>query len=258
MNVKKLLDLTGRVALVTGGSRGLGYAMASALGEMGAKVAITARSADELASAKQSLGAAGIDCHTEICDIGRHETIEPMVRAVAKHYGRIDILLNNAGTIGREAAEDHDLDLWKHVMDVNVTGTFLVTQAVGKHCMIPQHYGRIINVASTQGLRGNRIGANKSVAYNTSKGAVVNFTRVLATEWGVHGITVNAIAPGLFPSKMTGAFVEKVRPALSAATPNQRLGEDDDLKGIAVLLSSDASSHITGQIISVDGGSMVV
>ena len=124
--------------------------------------------------------------------------------------------------------------------------------------MIPQHYGRIINVASTQGLRGNRIGSSKSVAYNTSKGAVVNFTRVLATEWGVHGITVNAIAPGLFPSKMTGAFVEKVRPALSAATPNQRLGEDDDLKGIAVLLSSDASSHITGQIISVDGGSMVV
>jgi len=258
MGVRKLLDLDGKVALITGGSRGLGLQIAEALGEMGARLALSARKAEELDKAKHTLAGEHIEAHTVACDVGRPETIGPMVDKVLEHYGRIDILVNSAGAAWRAPAEDHPLEAWQKLVNVNLTGTFLVTQAVGKRSMIPNRYGRIINVASVAGLRGNPVGAMKTLAYNTTKGGLVNFTRALAGEWGEYGITVNAIAPGFFPSKMSRDFLEQVGPQVIARTPLARMGDEQDLKGVAVLLASDASRHITGQIIAVDGGSSVV
>ena len=254
MSVKKLLDLTGKIALITGGSRGLGMQMAQALGEMGAKLAITARKADELDKARVALAGQQIEALPVPCDIGQAAQIVPMVEKVLGHYGRIDILVNNAGATWGATAEDHPLEAWQKIVNLNLTGTFLVSQAVGKRSMIPNRYGKIINLASITGLRGNPPGMLKTLAYNTTKGAVVNFTRTLAGEWGEYNINVNAIAPGFFPSKMTAASLEIIGKQLIAGTPLGRLGGDEDLKGLVVLLASEASRHITGQIISVDGG----
>jgi NAD(P)-dependent dehydrogenase (short-subunit alcohol dehydrogenase family) len=258
MGVRKLLDLDGKVALVTGGARGLGLQIAEALGEMGARLALTSRKADELEQARHTLSGEHVEAWAVACDVGQPEAIGPMVDRVLEHYGRIDILVNNAGTIWNAPAEDHPLEAWQKLVNLNLTGTFLVTQAVGKRSMIPNRYGRIINVTSVAGLRGNPVGAMKTLAYNTTKGGLVNFTRALAGEWGEHNITVNAIAPGFFPSKMTRDFLDQVGPQVIARTPLARLGNDQDLKGVAVLLASDASRHITGQIVAVDGGSSVV
>lgn len=258
MGVRKLLDLDGKVALITGGSRGLGLQIAEALGEMGARLALASRTADELERARHALSGEHVEAWVIGCDLGRPEAIAPMVDEVLGHYGRIDILVNNAGTIWNSPAEDHPLLAWQKLVNLNLTGTFLVTQAVGKRSMIPNRYGRIVNVTSVAGLRGNPVGAMKTLAYNTTKGGIVNFTRALAGEWGEYGITVNAIAPGFFPSKMTRGFLEQAGPQVIARNPLARVGGEDDLKGIAVLLASDASRHITGQIIAVDGGSSVV
>jgi gluconate 5-dehydrogenase len=258
MSVMKLFDLTGKVALVTGGSRGLGLQIAEGLGEMGAKVALTARKAEELADAKKHLDHARIESLTLPSDLGRFDSIEPMVDAVLAHYGRIDILVNNAGATWGAPAEDHPLDAWQKLVNLNLTGTFLATQLVGRKSMIPNRYGKVITVASIAGLRGNPVGTLKTLAYNTTKGGLVNFTRALAGEWGEYGINVNAIAPGFFPSRMTRASLETIAPDVIKRTPLHRLGDDEDLKGLAVLLASDASRHITGQVIAVDGGASVV
>lgn len=254
MSVKKLLDLTGKIALITGGSRGLGLQIAEALGEMGAKLAISARKADELEQARAALAQQHVEALPVVCDVSQPAQIAPMVDAVLARYGRIDILVNNAGATWGSPAEDHSLDAWQKILNLNLTGTFQVSQAVGKRSMIPNRYGKIINMASIAGLRGNPIGMLKTLAYNTTKGGIVNFTRALAGEWGEHNITVNAIAPGFFPSKMTHASLKIIGEELIRRTPLARLGDDQDLKGIAALLASDASRHITGQIISVDGG----
>lgn len=254
MSVRKLLDLGGKVALVTGGSRGLGLQIAEALGEMGAKLAITARKPDELEDARAHLGALSIEVLALPCDLSKPEAVEPMVSRALGHYGTIDILVNNAGATWGAPAEDHPLEAWQKLVNLNLTGTFLVTQAVGRRSMIPNRYGRIVNVASIAGLRGNPVGMLKTLAYNTTKGGVVNFTRALAAEWGEYGITVNAIAPGFFPSKMSNVALERIRDAVLAQTPLHRLGDEEDLKGVVALLASDASRHITGQIIAVDGG----
>ena len=254
MSVKQLFDLTGRVALVTGGSRGLGLQMSEALGEMGAKLALVARKEDELESAKRHLAALGVDGFTIPCDLQNADAIDPMVRAIVAHYGRIDILVNNAGATWGAPAEDHPLDAWRKVLDLNLTATFLVTQSVGKHCMIPGRRGRIVNIASIAGLGGSLPERMRTIAYNTTKGGLVNFTRALAAEWGQYGITVNAIAPGFFPSKMTKGTLDRIGDQLKAEVPLHRLGSDEDLKGLVALLASDASRHITGQIIAVDGG----
>jgi NAD(P)-dependent dehydrogenase (short-subunit alcohol dehydrogenase family) len=258
MGVKKMLDLDGKVALITGGSRGLGLQIAEALGEMGARLALTSRRAEELEQARHTLAGEHVVAYAVPCDIGQPDAVSPMVDRVLEHYGRIDILVNNAGATWGSPAEDHPLEAWQKLMNLNLTGTFLVTQAVGKRSMIPNRYGKIITIASVAGLRGNPVGAMKTLAYNTTKGGLVNFTRALAGEWGEYDITVNAIAPGFFPSKMTRDFLEQVGPQVIARTPLARMGDDQDLKGIAVLLASDASRHITGQIIAVDGGSSVV
>lgn len=258
MNIKNLFDLTGKVALITGGSRGLGLQMAEGLGQMGARVALSARSTDELSSAHEHLRGQGIDSFTAPCDIADAAAVEPMVDRVLKHYGQIDILINCAGIVWRDKAEEHSLEGWNKVMGINVNGTFQVTQMVGRKSMIPRKYGKVIVIGSTQGLRGNRMNGHKGLAYNTSKGALVNFTHGLAGEWGPYNITVNLIAPGLFPSKMTEGIMGQAGERVIAVTPAGRLGGEDDMKGLAVLLSSDASRHITGQIIAVDGGMTAV
>ncbi|MBE0619836.1 MAG: SDR family oxidoreductase [Burkholderiales bacterium] len=258
MSVKKLMDLTGKVALVTGGSRGLGLQIAEALGEMGAKLALTARKADELAQAKGHLERMHLEVLTLPCDHSKAASITPVIEKIVKHYGQIDVLVNNAGTTWGAPAEEHPLEAWEKVMDLNVTGLFLTTQLVGKLSMIPRRYGRIINIASIAGLLGNDPRMQRSLAYNTSKGAVVNMTRALAAEWGQYNITVNAIAPGFFPSKMTEWILGQIGDATVAQTPLARLGGEDDLKGLAALFASDAAAHITGQIVAVDGGASII
>jgi gluconate 5-dehydrogenase len=254
MSVKKLLDLTGKTALITGGSRGLGLQIAEALGEMGAKVAITARKAGELAEAKAHLKGMGVEALTVVNDLQNTDSVQPMVEQVLKSHGQIDILVNNAGAAWGAPAEDHPLDAWYKVINLNLTAVFLVSQAVAKLSMIPRKYGRIINLASIAGLVGTDPRMMPTIAYNASKGGVVNFTRSLAVEWAHYGITVNAIAPGVFPSKMSQGMIDKAEQVILEITPMKRLGADYDLKGLAVLLASDASAYITGQIVAVDGG----
>ncbi|OGA33603.1 MAG: gluconate 5-dehydrogenase [Betaproteobacteria bacterium RIFCSPLOWO2_12_FULL_64_23] len=258
MSVRKLFDLTGKVVLITGGSRGLGLQIAEALGEMGAKLALTARKADELAQAKEHLQRMQVQVFTLPCDHSKAASIQPVIENIMRHYGQIDVLINNAGTTWGAPAEEHPLEAWEKVMNLNVTGLFLTTQLVGRLSMIPRRYGRIVNIASVAGLLGNDLRIQRSLAYNTSKGAVVNLTRALAAEWGQYNITVNAIAPGFFPSKMTRFVLGQIGDAAIAQTPLARLGGEEDLKGLAALFASDASAHITGQIVAVDGGASII
>jgi gluconate 5-dehydrogenase len=253
MNVKNLFDLTGKVALITGGSRGLGLQMAKALGDMGAKVAITARKADELADARSQLAARGIDVLTVTNDISSVEGIPALVDGVVAHFGTIDILVNNAGTTWGAPAEDYPAEAWHKVINLNVNAMFFLSQYVGKQVMIPKRAGKIINISSIAGLAGNPPGM-ATIAYNTSKGADINFTRALAAEWGKYNINVNAICPGFFPSKMSAGLLGKIEQMVIAMTPLQRIGGDEDLMGVVVFLASEASRHVTGQYLAVDGG----
>jgi gluconate 5-dehydrogenase len=253
-SVQQLFDLGGRTALVTGGSRGLGLQIAEALGEAGARVVLSARKAVELEAAVESLKARGIDASWIAADSSQPAEVQRLADASLEMLGDVDILVNNAGATWGAPAAEHPLEAWDKVMNLNVRAIFLLSQAIGKASMIPRRRGRIINVASIAGLSGNT-GAMTSVAYNTSKAAVLNFTRALAGEWGVHGINVNALAPGFFPSKMTAGLLAHVGiDNLRAHVPLRRLGDDEDLKGAALLLASDAGKHITGQFIAVDGG----
>jgi gluconate 5-dehydrogenase len=251
--VQQLFDLSGQVALVTGGSRGLGLQMAEALGEAGAKIMLTSRKAADLEEAAAHLSARGIDARWIAADASDPAQIRKVVDETMQRLGRIDILVNNAGATWGAPAEDYPLAAWDKVMNLNIRSLFLFAQAVGKASMIPNQRGRIINVASIAGLGGSM--DVQFIAYGTSKGAVVNFTRTLAGEWGRHGITVNALAPGFFPSKMTqGVLATFGVEKLAAAAPLKRLGDDDDLKGAVLLFASAAGKHITGQILAVDGG----
>jgi gluconate 5-dehydrogenase len=257
MSVKKLFDLGGKVALVTGGSRGLGLQMAEALGEMGARVAITARKRAELDEAVAHLERLGIEAAAFEADLGRAEVIPGLLDAVLARFGTVDVLVNNAGTTWGAPAEDYPAEAWHKVMSLNLHGTFFLTQAVGKRCMLPRRSGKVVIVASVAGLGGNPPGM-QTIAYNTSKGALVNLTRALAAEWGPHGVHVNAICPGFFPTKMAKGLLGVIGDAVVARTPLRRLGDDEDLKGAVVFLASEASRHVTGQYLAVDGGASVV
>jgi NAD(P)-dependent dehydrogenase (short-subunit alcohol dehydrogenase family) len=253
MSVKELFKLDGRVALITGGSRGLGLQMAEALGEMGCKVAITARKADELTQARAHLETMGIEVLTVVNDLSKTDQIPGMVDRVLEHYGAIDILVNNAGATWSAPAEEYPDEAWHKVLNLNVDSVFFLSREVARRCMIPNKSGKIINIASVAGLRGSATNVT-TLAYHTSKGAAVNFTRALASEWGKYNINVNAICPGFFPSKMSAGLLEKVAETVIARAPLHRIGGEEDLKGVVVFLASEASRHITGQSIAVDGG----
>ena len=256
MSVKQLLDLSGKVAFITGGSRGLGLQMAEALGEMGAKVAISARKENELAEARAHLEDQGITAVTVTADLSNLESIPDVVDQVVNQLGDIDILVNNAGATWGAPAEDYPPEGWMKVINLNVNALFFLTQTVGKRCMIPRGSGKIINIASIAGLSGNPEHM-QTIAYNTSKGAVVNHTRALASEWGRHNINVNALCPGFFPSKMSQGLLDAHGEKMLERIPLKRFGGEEDLKGAALLLASEAGRHITGQALAVDGGTLV-
>ncbi|QPF74987.1 SDR family oxidoreductase [Roseateles sp. DAIF2] len=252
--VQDLFDLSGQVALVTGGSRGLGLQMAEALGEAGAKIMLSSRKAADLEEAVAHLQARGIDARWIAADASDEAQARGIVAQTMERLGRVDILVNNAGASWGAPAEEHPVAAWDKVMNLNIRSLFIVAQEAARQSMIPRRHGRIINIASIAGLGGNPP-AMKTIAYNTSKGAAVNFTRALAGEWGPYGITVNAIAPGFFPSKMTQGLLAAVGADVMAAhAPLNRLGDDEDLKGAVLLFASRAGKHITGQILAVDGG----
>ncbi|MBP7530750.1 MAG: SDR family oxidoreductase [Ottowia sp.] len=256
--IQQLFDLKGKTALVTGGSRGLGLEMAHALGEAGARIMLSSRKASDLEEAVADLQAAGIDARWIAADCAIEADIHRLADETLERMGDIDILVNNAGAAWGAPAEDHPLEAWDKVMNLNVRGYFILSQRIAKKSMIGRKSGRIINLASIAGLGGNPP-EMQTIAYNTSKGAVVNFTRALACEWGKYGITVNAICPGFFPSKMTRGTLENLGvDKLIANAPLRRLGDDEDLKGITLLYASDAGKHITGQWLAVDGGVSVV
>lgn len=253
--VQQLFNLSGKTALITGGSRGLGLQMAEALGEQGASIVLSSRKQSDLDEAVAHLQSRGIQASAIAADLSKEEAVTPLVDEALKRLGHIDILINNAGATWGAPAEDYPVDAWDKVMNLNIRSIFLLSQAVGKRSMIPRKSGRIINVASIAGLAGNAPGTMQTIAYNTSKAAVINFTRTLAGEWGVHGITVNAIAPGFFPSKMTKGLLEHLgEEKIAKEAPLQRIGDDEDLKGVALLFATDAGKHITGQTLAVDGG----
>lgn len=253
--MKQLFDLAGKTALVTGGSRGLGLQIAWALGDQGARVVIAARKQHELDEAVAQLRAGGVDAGAIAADLSMDTAAASLAEAAQDRLGHLDILVNNAGATWGAPAEDYPAQAWDKVMNLNVRSAFLLSQAVAKHSMIPRSQGRIINIASITGLAGNAPGSIKAAAYNASKAALINLTRALAGEWGPYGITVNAIAPGSFPTKMTRGLLESgSAQALCGRIPLQRLGDGEDLKGSAVLFASEAGKYITGQVLAVDGG----
>ena len=255
MGVRQLFELTGKTALVTGGSRGLGLQIAQGLGEMGARIAISARKPAELEEAKRLLAERGIEALTVVNDLAKPEQMPALVEAVVDQCGTINILVNNAGTSWGAPAESYPLEAWNKVMALNATSVFMLSQAVANRCFIPQHSGNIIVVASVAALR---VGARmKAAAYYASKSAALHLTRALAAEWGAFGIRVNAICPGFFPSKMSSGLLETIEASVIKQTPLGRLGGDTDLMGAAVYLASEASRHVTGQYIAVDGGASI-
>jgi len=258
MAVLELFQLSGKVALVTGGSRGLGLQIAEALGEVGCKVAISARKAEELQAAKAHLEARGIRAFTCVCDLQKLERIPALVDEVVRELGDIDILVNNAGATWGAAAEDYPDEAWHKVMNLNVSAPFFLTREVARRCMIPRRGGKIINVASIAGLKASAEAGMRTVAYNTSKAAAIHLTRALAAEWGRFDINVNAICPGFFRTKMSAGLLDQISDAVIARTPLGRLGGEEDLKGAVVFFSSRASHHVTGQYLAIDGGSSIV
>jgi gluconate 5-dehydrogenase len=259
VSVRDLFDLGGKVALVTGGSRGLGLQMAEALGEMGARVALTARKRDELEAARAHLAGMGIEAMPVACDMSDAPAIGAAVESIATQLGPIDILVNNAGTTWGAAAVDHPLEAWKKVIDLNLTAMFVASQEVGRRCMVPRRQGKIINIASILGLVGTSDTTRPgTIAYSASKGGVISFTRALAAEWAQYNINVNAIAPGFFPTKMTRGLLEIMGDRAASKAPLNRVGGPEDLKGLTVLFASEACAFITGQVVAADGGATVI
>ena len=254
MSVKDLFDLTGKVALVTGGSRGLGLEMAAALGEAGAKVAVTARREQWLTSAEEELRAKGLETQALTCDVSKPDDVNATVRATIDRFGRLDILINNAGISWGEPIETMPLEKWRQVFDTNAIGCFLMSQAAGNEMLRLGHGGAIVNIASVAGLIGLEADVLDAVGYSASKGAIVTLTRDLAVKWAKHGIRVNAIAPGFFDTRLSHGLLQKTQQKIEKTTPMGRIGRPGELGGVVVFLASDAASYVTGQILAVDGG----
>ena len=256
--IQKLFDLSGQTALITGGSRGLGLQMAHALGEAGARLMLSSRKAEDLEQAAAELKAAGIDAQWIAADCSKEDETRRLADQTLAKLGAIDILVNNAGASWGAPAEEHPVPAWDKVMNLNVRGYFILAQQVARIVMIPKKHGRIINIASIAGLNGNPP-EMQTLAYNTSKTAVIGFTKTLAAEWGKYNINVNAICPGFFMTKMAvGLITQLGEDKMAAKAPLGRLGDEDDLKGLTLLYASAAGKHITGQWLAVDGGVSVV
>ncbi len=252
-SVKQLFDLSGRVAIITGGSIGLGRQMAEGLAEMGAHLVLCARKKERCQEAAEDLQKLGVKALALACDVKSPASIQEVVDTALARFGRIDILINNAGISWGAPTEQMPLEDWTKVLDTNLTGTFLCAQAIGK-VMIKQGRGKIINVASVAGLGGAQRGTVQAIGYHASKGGVIAFTKDLACQWAAHNIQVNAIAPGWFPTHMSGWVIEHKKELLLEQIPLRRFGNDHDLKGAAVFLASAASDYVTGHVLVVDGG----
>jgi NAD(P)-dependent dehydrogenase (short-subunit alcohol dehydrogenase family) len=249
----ELFDLSGKVAIVTGGGSGIGRQMAQALAESGADVVVCARKAERCEQAAEELAALGVRTIGLRCDVRDQEEVLQLVARVHADFGRIDVLVNNAGTTWGAPAEDYPLEGWQKVIDVNLTGVFLCSQAAGR-VMIEQGSGSIVNIASIAAFGGAPPELMNAVGYNAAKGGVVSFTRDLATKWAGHGIRVNAIAPGWFPTDMNRMLLDAQEDAYLERIPLRRFGGADDLKGAVVFLASAASAYVTGHTLVVDGG----
>ena len=258
--------LDGSVALVTGGSRGLGRTIAEALAQAGARIAITARRASWLDATAAEFAASGHDCLARTCDITDPVQCEALFDAIIERWGHLDILVNNAGITWGTPSLDHPIDRWRTVIDTNLTASFTLSQRFAKHIIgqpdtepgsvAPRRpiRGKIINLSSIMAQRGTDPGVVTAAAYTASKGAIESLTRALAVEWAVHGITVNALAPGFFPTRLSEGVVSEHEDALVDRIPLGRLGDEADLAGVAVFLASPASDYLTGQVIALDGG----
>ncbi len=247
-----MFSLKGKVAVVTGASSGLGITFTEALAEAGAKVEIVARRLDKLTQVSQDFKKMGVDARPFQCDVSREDEVKALVDDVVKNYGRLDIIVNNAGVAAMSPATEISMEEWNRVVSINLTGVFLCARTAAKQ-MIRQNSGKIVNIASIYGAVGDVFPASP---YYATKGAVINMTRDLAVEWAPFKINVNAIAPGFFPSEMTEAIFREPRylEYIVKQTPLGRTGHPDDLKGAVVYLSSSASDYVTGQTLFVDGG----
>ena len=256
MNVRELFDLKEKVAIVTGGSRGLGKELAIGLGEAGAKVVITARREESLLATAQELSDIGIECLPVTTDISEADGVKLMVASTLEKWGEIDILVNNAGVVWASPPEDMTLDRWDYVMNINARGTFICCQEVGRE-MIKQKSGNIINVSSAVGVAAVDPKSGQFIGYQASKAGINIMTKQLAAEWGCHNIRVNAVAPSFLATRLTNALIERTGENMLRWIPLGRIGRADEIKGAVVFLASEASSYITGQVICIDGGTTV-
>jgi NAD(P)-dependent dehydrogenase (short-subunit alcohol dehydrogenase family) len=253
-NALDLFRLDGKTAIVTGGGRGLGQYMADALSDAGANVVLCSRTKETLEEVKEEIEEKGGKALALACDVTDPDDVENVVSETEERFGTIDVLVNNSGATWGAPALEMPLERFDQVMRVNVRGTFLMSQAVGRRMIEHGEGGKIVNIASIAGLVGGRPDYMQTIGYNSSKGAVIAMTRDLATSWARYGINVNALAPGWFPTKMSGGLIEQFEDEMLADIPLNRFGKPGDIKGAVLFLASSAANYVTGQTVVVDGG----